>query len=168
MILLVSRVALGQEVGAWVSQQTGIALHSAETLEEASQWLRATVCPVAVIDAGFLETDLKAVDHLLGENPALVPVFPNLAVCGPERLVCEIKAALRRSEKERQRAEDYARREFSIHLKNSLTAMLLNCDLAQQIPGLPDEASKKLLLLRQLASKMRDQLEVQVGQAASA
>jgi hypothetical protein len=46
--------------------------------------------------------------------------------------------------------------------------MLLNCDLAQQIPELPDEASKKLLLLRHLATKMRDQLEVQVGQAASA
>jgi len=168
MILLVSRVALSQEVAAWVSQQTGIALHSAATLEEASHWLRATACPVAVIDAGFLETDLKTVDRLLRENPALVPVFPNLAVCGPERLVCEIKAALRRGEKERQRAEDYARREFSIHLKNSLTAMLLNCDLAQQIPGLPDEASKKLLLLHHLATKMRDQLEVQVGQAASA
>jgi hypothetical protein len=104
----------------------------------------------------------------LSENLALVPVFPNLAVCGPERLVCEIKAALRRGEKERQRAEDCARREFSIHLKNSLTAMLLNCDLAQQIPELPEEASKRLLLLRHLATKMRDQLEVQVGQAASA
>jgi hypothetical protein len=131
-------------------------------------WLRATACPVAVIDAGFLELDLRAIDHLLSQNPALVPVFPNLAVCGPERLVCEIKAAFRRGEKERQRADDCARREFSIHLKNSLTAMLLNCNLAQQIPELPDEASKKLLLLHLLATKMRDQLEVQVGQAASA
>jgi hypothetical protein len=168
MILLVSRVALGQELAAWVSQQTGIALHSAATLEEASQWLHTAACPVAVIDAGFLETDLKAVDHLLSENPALVPVFPNLAVCGPERLVCEIKAALRRGEKERQRADDCARREFSVHLKNSLTAVLLNCDFAQQVPELPVEASEKLLLLHSLASKMRDQLEGQVGQAASA
>jgi hypothetical protein len=168
MILLVSRVALGQEVAAWVSQQTGIALHLAATLEEASHWLRATTCPVAIIDAGLLETDLKAVEHLLIESPALIPVFPNFAVCGPERLVCEIKAALRRGEKDRQRAEDCARREFSIHLKNSLTAMLLNCDLALQIPNLPEEADQKLLLLHNLASKMRDQLEVQVGQAASA
>jgi hypothetical protein len=46
--------------------------------------------------------------------------------------------------------------------------MLLNCDLALQIPDLPDEAGKKLLLLHDLATKMRDQLEAQIGQAASA
>jgi hypothetical protein len=83
-------------------------------------------------------------------------------------LVCKIKTALRRGEKERQRAAECARREFSIHLKNSLTAMLLNRDLALQVPELPDEAAKKFLLLHDLATEMRNQLEVQVGQAASA
>jgi len=168
MILLVSRSALSPEVPAWVSQQTGIELRLTASLEEASRWLRGAVCAVGVIDAGWLETDPKAVDDLLSENPALLPVFPNLAVCGPERLVCEIKAALRRADKERQRATDSARREFSIHLKNSLTAILLNSDLALQIPDLPDEAAKKLLLLHDLATKMWDQLGVRVGQAASA
>jgi hypothetical protein len=143
-------------------------LHVTASLEDASHWLRSASCPVGVVDAGWLETDPKGVDRLLSENPALVPVFPNLAVCGTEHLVCEIKAALRRGEKERQRATDCARREFSIHLKNSLTAMLLDCDLALQIRDLPDEAAKKLLLLHDLATKMRDQLEVQIGQAASA
>jgi len=168
MVLLVSRAAINQEVIAWVGQQIGFELHAAVSLEEASRWLRGSVCLVTVVDSGWLETDPEAVDHLLCENPALVPVFPNLAVCGPERLVCEIKAALRRGEKERQRAVDCARREFSTHLKNSITAILLNCDLALQIPQLSDDAGKKLLLLHDLATKMRDQLEVQLGQAASA
>jgi hypothetical protein len=150
MILLVSRAAasqprsqpINQKDVAWVSRETGIDLQVVTSLEDASRYARGASCPVAVVDAGWLETDPKGVDHLLAENPALVPVFPNLAVCGPERLVCEIKAALRRSEKERQRAADCARRELSVHLKNSLTAMLLHCDLALQIPDLPDEAAK--------------------------
>jgi hypothetical protein len=168
MILLVSRASVSPEVVAWVSHEIGIGLHVSASLEEGSRWLRGANCAVAVVDAGWLETDPSAVDHLLSENPALLPVFPNLAVCGPERLACEIKAALRRGGRERQRASDCARRELWIHLKNSLTAMLLNCDLALQIPELPDEAAKKLLLLHDLATKMRDQLEVQGGQAASA
>src|SRR5882762_1827721 len=57
------------------------------------------------------------------------PVFPqsscNLAVCRPDSLVCEVSAALRRGEKQRLRASDCARDEFSIHLKNSQTATLL-------------------------------------------
>ncbi len=149
-------------------QEIGIELHLAPSVEEALRWTRGAACTVAVVDAGLLETDAKAVDYLLSENPALVPVFPNLAVCGQERLACEIKAALRRGEKECQRAAECARRELRVHLKNALTAMLLDCDLALQIPELPDEAGKKLLLLHDLATQMRDHLEVQTERAASA
>jgi hypothetical protein len=82
--------------------------------------------------------------------------------------VCEIKAALRRGEKESQRATDRARREFRSDLKDSVTALLLNCDLALQIPDLPVEAGRKILLLHDLATKMRDLLELDIRQAASA
>jgi hypothetical protein len=89
MILSVTRSEVSPEVVVWVGQQTGIELHLAATHEAASLWMRSATCPVAVIDSGWLETDPKGVDRLLSENPALVPVFPNLAVCGQERLVCE-------------------------------------------------------------------------------
>lgn len=172
MILLVCRAAQSQaitpEVVAALSRESGIDLHVVHSLEDASRWLRGSAGRVAVVDSGWLETDPKGVESLLAENPSLLPVFPNLAVCGPERLACEIKAALRRGENESRRATDSARREFSIPLKNSLTAMLLNCDLALQIPDLPDEAAKKLLLLHDLATKMRDELELQMSQATSA
>ena len=46
--------------------------------------------------------------------------------------------------------------------------MLLNCDLALQVPGLPSEAGKKILLLHDLATKMRNLLEIEASQAASA
>jgi len=49
-----------------------------------------------------------------------------------------------------------------------VTALLLNCDLALQLPNLPTEAGRRINLLHDLAAKMRDQLEVEVGQAASA
>ncbi len=168
MILFVSRTALSQEVTAWVSQETGIELQAVASLEQASRLLRGVSCRVAVVDVGLLETDPKGVDQLLSQNPAALPIFPNLAVCGPERLVCEIKAALRRGEKEGQRAADCARCEFRSSLKDSVTALLLNCDLALQIPDLPIAAGNRILLLHDLATKMRDLLEIDIGQAASA
>ena len=159
---------VSQETVAWIGLEAGMEMRLSSSLEEAAGWMRSTPYRIAVIDASLLETEGKAVDQLMRENPALVATFPNLAVSGPERLVQEIKAALRRNAKERQRAGDCARRELAIHLRNSLTAMLLNCDLALQAAGLPEEAAKKLLLLHDLATQMRDQLEIQVGHAASA
>ena len=115
----------------------------------------------------FLETDRKGVDQLLEEYPSILPVFPNLAVCGPERLVCEIKSALRRGERESQRAAEWAHQELRTKLKNWVTAFLLNSDLALQLPELPIEVGKKILLLHDLATKMREELEIEVGQSAS-
>ncbi len=168
MILLVSRVAVSRDDTARLSLETGMEVRAAGSVEEAHDVLRGAPCRVAVVDAGFVETNPKGVDELLFECALAVPVFPNLAVCGPERLAAEIKAALRRDEKEKQRAGDCARNEFRSNLKDTVTALLLNCDLASQIPDLPSEAAKKLRLLHELASKMRDQLEADVRQAASA
>ncbi len=168
MILFVSRAAVSREDTAWVSQETGMELRVAASLEEAFQVLQGVTCRVAVVDAGLVETEPKSVDQLLFENPAALPIFPNLAVCGPDRLVCEIKAALRRGEKESQRAADCARREFRSDLKDSVTALLLNCDLTLQLPSVPTEIARKIHLLHDLATKMRDQLEIDLRQAASA
>jgi len=168
MILLVSRVAVSQDDTVRLSLETGMEVRSAGSVDEAFDILRSTACRVAVVDAGFVETNPKGVDALLFESVSAVPIFPNLAVCGPERLAAEIKAALRRGEKEKQRADDCARNEFRSDLKDTVTALLLNCDLAFHIPDLPPEASRKLRLLHELASKMRDQLEADVRQAASA
>jgi hypothetical protein len=172
MILFLSRAAICREdiarVSQEVSQETGMELRVAASLEEACRMLHGVTCRVAVVDSGLVETDPKGVDHLLFENPAALPIFPNLAVCSPERLVCEIKAALRRGEKESQLAADCARQEFRSDLKDSVTALLLNCDLTLQLQDLPSEIGRKIHLLRDLATRMRDQLEIDVCQAASA
>jgi hypothetical protein len=172
MILFVSRAPVSREDNAWVSQEvsqeTGMELRLAASLEQALQQLRGTACRVAVVDAALLETDPKGVEQLLSESPLALPIFPNLAVCSPTRIVCEIKAAVRRGENESQRATEYASRELRCHLKNIVTAFLLNCDLALQLPDLPSEAGKKILLLHDLVTKMRDQLEIDLHQAASA
>jgi len=168
MILLVSRAAVSQGVIDGVVRETGMELRQANAVPDATVVLGDSPCRVAVVDSGLLETNPKAIDRLLYEVPSAVPIFPNLAVCGQERLVSEIKAALRRGEKESQRAHDHARRELRSSLKDSVTAFLLTCDLALQVPDLPNEAGRRILLLHDLAMKMRDLLEIEVGQAASA
>ena len=168
MILFVSRAEISRDMVAGVSRDVGMELRTATSLERASQILRQSKCRVAVVDSGLLETDRKDVEQLLEESPSVLPLFPNLAVCGPERLVCEIKAALRRGNRDSQRAAEWARHELRTKLKNSVTAFLLNCDLMLQTPDLPVEVGKKILLLHDLATKMREDLEIEVTRSASA
>jgi hypothetical protein len=76
--------------------------------------------------------------------------------------VCEVKAALRRREEESQRAEQAARAEFARHLRDSVTAFLLQCELALQGTVPREEVDAKIRLLQGLALQMRERLG-QVG-----
>ena len=168
MILLVGRAPVSPEELAWVSRETGMELYQALTLQEASERLRGAPCRIVVLDSGLLETEAKGIDRLLAEIPSTPPIFPNLAICGPERLVCEIKAALRRSALESERAHEQARTELRSHLKDCVTAFLLTCDLALQASDLPNQVGQRILLLHDLATKMRELLGIEIGQATSA
>jgi hypothetical protein len=168
MILLLSRLLLRQEQVTWIARETRMEVRQSGSAEKSLAHLGESNCRVVVVDSGILETESKAVDRLLGELPWAVPIFPNLAVCGAERLADEIRFALRRCEKENQRACESARRELRCSFSDSVTAFLLTCDLALQESGLPFALGQKILRLHELASKMRDQLEIEVGRGASA
>ena len=167
MILFVGRAPVSPEELTWVSLETGMELYQAATLQEASERLRGAPCRTAVLDSGLLETDPKGVDRVLAEIPS-TPIFPNLAICGPERLVCEIKAALRRSSQESQRAHEHARTELRSDLEDCVTTFLLTCELALQVPDLPNQVGQRILLLHNLATTMRALLGIEIGQATSA
>jgi hypothetical protein len=70
-------------------------------------------------------------------------------------VVREVKTALRRREREEQVARQAAERALSNELKESVTAMLLSCELALQVPGVPPAASERIKTVHKLARGLR-------------
>lgn len=159
MILLVSALALRPGYVEAVEKATGRELRFVGGIEAAQQQVREACPEVVVLDAGLLEAEAEEVEALLAEAPPAVPVFLTLAICGPDRLVSEVRAALRRREEEMRRAENTARSEFSKRLRDSVTAFLLHCDLALQGQASREEVDAKIRLLQGLALQMRERLE---------
>jgi hypothetical protein len=158
MILLVSALALRPGYAEAVEEATRREWRFVGGMEAARQQVREACPEVVVLDAGLLEAQPEEVEALLAEAPSAVPVFPILAVCGPDRLVSEVRAALRRREEEMRRAENSARSEFSKRLRDSVTAFLLQCELALQGQASREEVNAKIRMLQGLALQMRERL----------
>lgn len=83
----------------------------------------------------------------------------NLAIRGIERLVREVKAALRRRYREEIAARQAALGKLQSELNCTVTALLLSVELAQASSGLTIPAAEKLQSVHNLVNDLRHQLE---------
>jgi hypothetical protein len=160
MILLITPSARGLECANTLKDATGRETQWAETLQQAIARLREQSYSAVVIDQFLMESEPAESDQLLEHLGTAFPVYLSFAVSGMERLVREVRSALHR----RQREEIQARRSVEEQIRGemfeSLTAMLLSCDLAMAIPGVPAPAAEKIRVIDHLARDMRQRLGV--------
>lgn len=160
MILLITPSARGLECANTLKDATGRETYWAETLQQAIARLREQSYSTVVIDQFLVENEPAESDQLLEHLGTAFPVYLSFAVSGMERLVREVRSALHR----RQREEIQARRSVEVQIRGemfeSLTAMLLSCDLAMAIPGVPAPAAEKIRVIDHLARDMRQRLGV--------
>jgi hypothetical protein len=160
MILLITPSARGLECANTLKDATGRETQWAETLQQAIARLREQSYSAVVIDQFLMESEPAESDQLLEHLGTAFPVYLSFAVSGMERLVREARSALHR----RQREEIQARRSVEEQIRGemfeSLTAMLLSCDLAMAIPGVPATAAEKIRVIDHLARDMRQRLGV--------
>jgi len=86
------------------------------------------------------------------------PVYLNFAVSGMERLLREVRSALHRRKREETQARRSVEQQIRSEVCESLTAMLLSCELAMAVPEVPASASEKIRLIDNLARDMRQRL----------
>jgi hypothetical protein len=158
MILLITPSARGPECAATLKDATGYETEWAENLQQALMRLREQCYSAVVIDQFLVESEPTESDQLLEHLDTAFPVYLNFSVSGMERLVREVRSALHR----RKREETQARRSVEQHLRSevceSLTAMLLSCELAMAVPDVPGAAAEKILAVDNLAREMRQRL----------
>jgi hypothetical protein len=160
MILLVTTSSRARECAAALEQGTGHKTHLATSVPQAVSKLEAADYEGLVIDQSVLESDFRAFDTLLNHCGLAMPLHINLALHSTERVVREIQAALRRADKERLMATHAAGQALRNQLRSELTGILLNSELALRQSSVPPEVAEKLKSVRELAEKMRSQLQI--------
>jgi hypothetical protein len=158
MILLTTPSARIQECAKAVQAATGHPTYAASTLQEAGSKLREQEYSAVIIDQFLLEAEPDESEQMLQHLGTAIPVYVNFAISGIDRVVKEIRTALSRREREEQVARRSAEQAMWSELRESVTALLLSCDLALSVPNLPVPAADKLRTMHNLACQIRERL----------
>lgn len=160
MILLITPSARGLECAASLKADTGNETHWAESLQQAMVQLREQSYTAVVIDQFLLENEPSESDLVLDHLGTAFPVYLNFAVSGMERLLREVRSALHRRKREEAQARRSVEEQFRSEMCESLTVMLLSCELAMSVPNVPTPAAEKIRTIDNLAREMRVRLGV--------
>jgi len=159
MILIVTASASGQQCVETLKAATNEEVQWAQTLQEAATHFRQHAYSAAVIDQFLLETEPEESDQMLEHLGTAFPVYVNFAVTGLERLIREVRSALHRRKREEAAARRAVEDQLRSEMGDTLTALLLSCELAMSIPGMPVPAAEKIQTIDTLARELRVRLE---------
>lgn len=160
MILLITAQSRGPEFASLLYGATSQETHWAQTVQEATTRLREHDYSVAVIDQFLLETEPEESDQMLEHLATAYPVYINFAVNGLDRLSREVRSALHRRRREETSARRAVVEQMNSEMRETLTAMLLSCELAMSVPNVPTRAAEKIRAIDLLARELRLRLEV--------
>jgi len=160
MILLITPQSRGPELARLINEATSQETHWAQSVQQASTQLRENAYSAAVIDQFLLETEPDESDQMIEHLGTAFPVYINFAVTGLDRLIREVRSALHRRRREEATARRSVAEQMNSEMRETLTAMLLSCELAMAVPDVPRFAAEKIRTIDLLARELRLRLEV--------
>lgn len=158
MILLVSAMKRREECAVALQEAMGETVMIAETLLHATTLLRTEMCSAAVFDEQLAQNEPSEMEIALTHLGTAIPVGVNFGISGAQRLVREVRAAVRRRKHEEDAAREAAEQTLRGELNGTLTTLLLDCDLALETSGLPGETTEWIASVHGAAQKLRMQL----------
>jgi hypothetical protein len=159
MILVVTPNLTNGECSEALRQSTNEEIVTAASLHEATTLLRTDSYLVVVLDEYLLETESDETRTVMRHFGTAIPLLVNLAISGGTRLAREVRAALQRRRQEEAAARRAVLNTLRCELNGTVTSLLLSCELALGVPGLPRSASEQLESAHELVKKLRAQLE---------
>lgn len=160
MILLITPSATGRQCAQCLYAETSQETHWAQSPQEAATRLREQTYSAAVIDQFLLETEPEESDQMIEHLGTAFPVYINFAVTGMERLLREVRSALHRRKREETAALRTVAEQMNSEMRESLTAVMLSCELAMSVADVPFPAAEKIRVIDNLARAMRLRLEI--------
>jgi hypothetical protein len=159
MVLLMTSAGRAAECAAAVDEALSEEVVVAESVARAITLLQSENYTAAVLDQHLLEADPHTSEALFDHLGTAVLVQINLAICGIERVVREVRAALQRRLRDRASASRAVTGQLHSELNRTVTALLLTSELALDTPGMAPAVSEKLHLVHDLVERLRGQLE---------
>jgi hypothetical protein len=130
----------------------------AANLQQGVARLREQTYSAVVIDQFVLETEPDKSDQMFEHMGTAFPVYINFAVSGMERLLREVRSALHRRKREEAQARRSVENQMRSEMGETLTAMLLSCELAMAVPDIPAPAAERIRAIDNLARELRSRL----------
>jgi hypothetical protein len=160
MILLITPSARGHECAKEIEVATEQPAQVAASLGEAVSSLRSDDYSAVILDECLLEADPDQGELVLQHAGSAARVYVNCAISGTERVVRELRAALRRRDQDERMARKAAEETLRSELREQITAILLDCDLALSVQGLPGQAEEKIRAVYEAARKLGEHLQI--------
>jgi hypothetical protein len=158
MILLITSLAKAQDCAKGLQEATTEPVQVAATLPAAVAQLQANEFSAVVLDQLLLDAEPDDVETIFKHMGTAVPVFTNFAISGIDRISRELHSALHRRKRELQSARQEAEQALRSELRGTITALLLSCEIALDVPNLPVLAEAKMRAVDVLAKEMRAKL----------
>ena len=157
-ILMVTGIEGARNCAAAVGEQLGMEMEVAEGRKDALAALRRREFQAVVIDDTLAECDPAAAEKICERAGLAIPLQINFALAGATRLVREIRAALRRREREQTLARRAAAAAIEAELKTTVSGLLLHSQLALSGNEVPQPVAERLRMVADLAGNLRQQL----------
>jgi hypothetical protein len=158
MILLMTTSARAQDCANAITQATDEQVKIAASLGQAASLLKAGEFVALIVDQQLQEADPDETERVLMQSGMATTVYLNLAISGVERVIRELRIALHRRSRESLITRQAADQKLRNELKDIVTALLLSCEMALQVPTLPSAAAVKLQSVDALAREMRTKI----------
>ncbi|HTB96625.1 MAG TPA: hypothetical protein VK716_06435 [Terracidiphilus sp.] len=158
-ILIVSGIEGATGLAAAIEKQLGTEVKVAQGRRTALSALRAREFAVVVVDESLVECDPEGADLLWEKAGLAVPLQVNFATSGAVRLIREIRAAMRRRERERNVAHRAAIMAVESDMRSTIAGLLLHSQLALLEDKIPGPAADKLRIVARLVTNLRDRLD---------
>jgi hypothetical protein len=157
-ILIISGIEGVRNCAEVFSKQLEMKVEIAECRRAALAALRQREYVAVVMDETLADCDPAGADAIWERTGLAIPLQINFAVSGAARIVREIRAALHRREREQAKALEAAAASIERDLKNTVSGLLLQSQLALSQGGVPAAVAEKLRKVADLAGTLRQQL----------
>lgn len=158
MILLVTVASCAPDCATRLHQAAGEPVIVSRSFSDALAHLRTSVFGMVILDHNLLEAEPHEVRTFWAHLEMITVVELNLALTGPDRLIREVQSARKLSQSNQAAAQENAKRLLQSEINQTLTALLLDCDLAARITDLSSSVSERIASIRIDAEKLRQQL----------
>ena len=159
MILIVTPSTSGPQcaelIGKALKQQATLVT----TIREAISAVRSAEYRVIVMDDDLFEVNPATAAGVAELAEGAISVFLNFRIASSERVIREVKAALRRRERDEATARHSAALQLQGELGNDLTGILVSAQTAMKIPNLPGPVQERLSNLYEIARKLQLRLQ---------